>query len=54
MIDQPKILVVSIKRFNSQLRKNSKHITFPTSLDLAEYCTSPGETRYNLYGVIVH
>ena len=64
----PAVLTIHLKRFQQTmtgLRKVSKHVEFPISLDLAPFCSStsmsmsnvpPGvkEMKYYLYGVVEH
>ena len=53
----PDILVIDIKRFNSDLRKNNTHIAFPLeNLDLSKYVIGYEKKSYvyDLYGVCNH
>ena len=64
----PAVLTIHLKRFQqtmSGLRKVSKHVQFPLSLDLAPFCSSTSmsmgnvpsdvkEIKYYLFGVVEH
>ena len=53
----PKILIIDIKRYNNQNRKNQKYIHFPLdSLDLSDYVSGykKEDYIYDLYGVCNH
>ena len=46
IISQPEILVVSVKRFNSKLEKNSKKVPIEETIDLKHLCLTGGECKY--------
>ena len=53
------ILCIHLKRFSynmyGRLQKNSKRISFPSSLDLGAYLTTNKKTtKYNLFALIIH
>ncbi|XP_033211505.1 ubiquitin carboxyl-terminal hydrolase 45 isoform X2 [Belonocnema kinseyi] len=54
----PAVLILHLKRFQSQrvgLRKVTKHVNFPTLLDLAPVCKNHEKPKlYSLYGVVEH
>lgn len=54
----PAVLILHLKRFQVQrvvFRKVTKHVAFPTLLDLAPVCRGWGGPRlYSLYGVVEH
>ncbi|KAF1742112.1 hypothetical protein MXB_2343, partial [Myxobolus squamalis] len=53
----PKFLIIQLKRFHfdgKSYSKNSKHINFYEELDITPYVLNGDESKYSLYGVIVH
>ena len=59
----PKVMIIQLKRFNTRLRKNNRHISCPMKLNMTKYVTHPaahdnngnvGLQMYNLVGVIEH
>jgi ubiquitin carboxyl-terminal hydrolase 8 len=59
----PKVLIIQLKRFNTRLRKNNRHISCPMKLNMTKYVTHPASQQengdvglqlYNLIGVIEH
>ncbi|NXG48295.1 UBP42 hydrolase, partial [Psilopogon haemacephalus] len=54
--DEPKVLTLSLKRFDVRGRKLHKAVQFPLNLDLRPYMSQPkGEPcLYSLYAVLVH
>ncbi|XP_065906735.1 ubiquitin carboxyl-terminal hydrolase 45-like isoform X2 [Dysidea avara] len=60
LIDQlPQLLVLHLKRFSlgQYVRKNSKHVDFPVTLNMRKYCTvncQPITFDYKLKGVVSH
>ncbi|GIL81130.1 hypothetical protein Vretifemale_10246 [Volvox reticuliferus] len=56
LLEVPTILILQIKRFDFNGRKNKKHIGFNLDLDLAPYMAqdvgAPQDTRYTLMGVL--
>ncbi|NXG48292.1 UBP42 hydrolase, partial [Psilopogon haemacephalus] len=54
--DEPKVLSLSLKRFDMSGRKLRKAVQFPLNLDLCPYMSEPeGEPcLYSLYAVLVH
>lgn len=67
LLDQlPPVITFHLKRFSASgvschpvlsFGKLNKHVDFPCELDMSSYCTtlnSPRNTKYRLYGVLVH
>ena len=55
IIHFPEYLTIHLKRWNYNLRKNSKRIEYETVLDLSEYSCDDSETcKYELFGIINH
>jgi len=59
----PRVLIIQLKRFNTRLRKNNRHISCPMKLNMTKYVTHPaakdlngniGLQLYDLVGVIEH
>lgn len=54
----PKILIVSLKRWNNNMRKNQRIIHFDHELDISDYvCKSTRDkvsTKYDIFGIINH
>jgi len=52
----PKILVITLKRFNNNNRKDKRLVDFPDELDLRKYVVGygKGSYKYDLYGVCNH
>lgn len=54
----PAVLILHLKRFQSQrigFSKVTRHVNFPTLLDLAPVCKNHSEQKvYSLYGVVEH
>lgn len=50
----PKILIISLKRFTHDLKKNDKHVDIPEVLDLAQYTITKKRCRYKLTSVALH
>lgn len=59
----PNILIIQLKRFNTKLRKNNRHISCPMKLNMTKYVTHPaskdghnnvGLQLYDLIGVVEH
>lgn len=50
----PKILIISLKRFTHDLRKNDKQIDIPEQLDIGEYTITKQRCKYILKGVAIH
>lgn len=50
----PKILILSLKRFNSQLMKVNQHVDIPLELDLGDHMLGPQMRKYELQAVGFH
>jgi ubiquitin carboxyl-terminal hydrolase 8 len=51
----PQILIISLKRFNSNLKKINTHIEAPFTIDISDHIIGPSkQTKYNLKSVAYH
>jgi ubiquitin C-terminal hydrolase len=50
----PKVLVISLKRFTYDLKKNNKSIDIPINLDISKYSLSRKNNNYKLKSVAMH
>ena len=50
----PKILIISLKRFNNNIRKNKNVVILEEYINLDKYCTSNDKNNYELYGINLH
>ena len=50
----PKIMIISLKRFTEDLRKNQKYIEIPEELDISQYTITKQRCRYRLTSVAMH
>lgn len=50
----PKVLVVGLKRFTSDLKKINTHIDVPETLDLSKYVLGPTHKKYELKSMACH
>ena len=50
----PKILIVSLKRFTPELKKNNKRIDIPEELDISNYSLTKKSIKYTLRAVAHH
>ena len=55
VVNPPKVLIVSLKRFNAKLEKNNTYTAFPEEVNFQGVTLGEGKTpQYRLYCVIVH
>jgi len=57
IINSPKYLYITLKKYNSKTKKNNTNYTFPiNNLDFSKYCIGYDnyKCKYNLIGVICH
>jgi ubiquitin C-terminal hydrolase len=50
----PQVLIVSLKRFNHNLHKNTHTVTVPLELDLSSHCLHSDGYKYKLVAVVNH
>ncbi|EPY37733.1 cysteine peptidase, Clan CA, family C19 [Angomonas deanei] len=51
----PPVLIIQLKRFTGTGAKNSRHVQYPTTLDISPYCLDTSVScRYTLNAVSVH
>lgn len=50
----PEVLIISLKRFTHDLRKNEKRIEAPEEIDLSRHCLTRDSNRYRLRAVAHH
>lgn len=50
----PQVLIVSLKRFNHNLHKDTTQVVVPTNLSLSPYCLHSQDGEYNLVAVVHH
>ena len=54
-INVPEHLVIVLKRFTNDGRKNTTNIEYPINLDLNKYILGYNKNaKYNLYGIVCH
>jgi ubiquitin C-terminal hydrolase len=52
--DPPRILVVSLKRFNNNLSKNNACVKLPLRIELDGHCINKGPLAYELFAMTEH
>lgn len=54
MVSEPKVLMLSFKRFNAKLQKKAVRVEFPLEMTLEGVSLDGSHGKYSLYAVIVH